>query len=843
MKWKLLCNDFPSPSGTDGAPWFSWRLESPTVPDHWRVRVFDASHKILWDAQTDRPMGEYLIYNGQLLASMTRYFWQVQTDTDGSIQKSPVSSFLTGILHDEDWHNAVWIEAEPNVSSPLFKRSFSLSAEQAQHGVICICGLGLYELYCNGKKVSADRMTPARTDYAPVQRRNLQYPFSGETRKSALYQTYDLRGLLHAGENTICAWLGNGFYRQTARTVEGEFDYGAPALLCCIRCAGKTIVSDSSWQTAPSPLLHDDPFTGEIFDARLFPDEKTIWESVCCAAPKKTELRPQLCPPDGVWQHIHPQALAGGIYDAGINLTGVVQVVCRGARGARVHLYFAEQLQHSELDFTSTCGYGEADKNQRQHDLYILRGIEDEQYCPRFVCHGFRYVKIIAEDAQILDVTILRTGMQLLPAASLETSMPELDALFHACADALRGNLSCGVLSDCPHRERLGYTGDGQLSADALMTLFDAHAFCRKWIQDILDAQDEKTGFVPHTAPFCGGGGGPAWGSAVAVIPWLNYLHYGDTNNLREALPAIEHWLDYLAGHADERGLICREEAGSWCLGDWVFPSDRPWSEPQLEQPLKPEFVNTCYYARCLQLYRNICRVLDLPLAGRYEQTLALTIRNVNHAFFHNGSYLDGVQGADAFALMAGVVPETQLDAVRCHLISYYESRDCVPDTGMFGTAHVLEELSRAGRRDLAWRIICRKEYPGLLYLLTQRGYTAMGETWEGSGSQSHIAFTFTASWLMRWLAGIRVDESPENKRVVVIDPYFPEELRTFRARAHTPSGEIEVLWERQGDLVRFALCAPPCANIKTVFSYVPVSIRRNADNTITSIYEMRVTK
>ena len=79
MKWKLLCNDFPAPSGTDGAPWFSWRLESPTVPDHWRVRVFDASHKILWDAQTDRPMGEYLIYNGQLLASMTRYFWQVQT--------------------------------------------------------------------------------------------------------------------------------------------------------------------------------------------------------------------------------------------------------------------------------------------------------------------------------------------------------------------------------------------------------------------------------------------------------------------------------------------------------------------------------------------------------------------------------------------------------------------------------------------------------------------------------------------------------------------------------------------------------------------------------------------
>ena len=112
MKWKLLCNDFPSPSGTDGAPWFSWRLESPTVPDHWRVRVFDASHKTLWDAQTDRPMGEYLIYNGQPLASMTRYFWQVQTDIDGSIQKSPLSSFLTGILHDEDWHNAVWIEAE-----------------------------------------------------------------------------------------------------------------------------------------------------------------------------------------------------------------------------------------------------------------------------------------------------------------------------------------------------------------------------------------------------------------------------------------------------------------------------------------------------------------------------------------------------------------------------------------------------------------------------------------------------------------------------------------------------------------------------------------------------------
>lgn len=809
MNWDLRCNDASVPTGTNGTPWFSWQLEEEAPPARWRVQVLSQERRLLWDQETTCAAGSYLIYDGPPLASMRRYFWQVQARVGGQIVTSPAASFLTGILCEADWHHAQWIEAAPDVCSPLFRREIDLTEAQARDSLICICGLGLYELYCNGKKVSADRLTPARTDYAPVQYRNLQYPFSGQTRKSALYQTYDLRGLLRPGKNSICVWLGNGFYRQTVRTVEGEFDYGVPAFLCCIRCADRYFVSDGSWLTTAGPILDCNPFTGECFDARLIPDEQTVWLPAHCAPKKETVLRPQLCPPDGVWQHIRPTALANGVYDAGCNLTGVARITCRGKRGAVVRLTFAEQLKDGNPDYTSTCGYEEADRAQIQRDQYILRGDASEQYTPRFVSHGFRYVKIDAQDAELLDVAILRTGMLVEQAAFLETSMPEINALFQACTDTLRGNLSCGVLTDCPHRERLAYTGDGQLSADALMALFHTHAFYRKWIDDLLDAQDPETGYVPHTVPFSGGGGGPAWGSAIVIVPWLNYLHYGDACTLRSSLPAMTRWLDYLASHTDEQGLVCREEAGGWCLGDWVFPSDRPWSEPQPDQPLKPEFVNTCYYAKCLQIYHSACRALDIPPAYRYTLALTKTAAAVNQLFLRDGGYLGGVQGADAFALMAGIVPKAQERAVRDHLAAYYAARHCVPDTGMFGTIHVLEELSQSGRCDLAWKMLCRKDYPGILYLLTQRGYTTMGETWEGTGAQSHIAFTSVSAWLIRRLAGIRLNAPEDGASHIDIEPFFPDELQHLRAQVHVPAGTVRLEWQRSSDAIALTLSLP----------------------------------
>ena len=848
MDWILLCNDSTEASGTDATPWFSWRLAGTEIPVSWRVQIFDHTNTVLWDTETTVPAGTYLIYDGQPLASMTRYFWQVHAHMNGYVVKSPVCSFLTGVLHISDWNGAKWIEAAPEISSPFFKRSFTLTESQAQNSVISICGLGLYELYCNGTKVSEDFLTPAQTDYAPVQYRNLQYPFSGETRKSAFYQTYDLSGYLHAGVNTITVLLGNGFYRQRVRLVEGAFDYGNLSLLCCICCLEKTIISDETWLVTQSPLLHNNLFIGEVFDARLMPNDAysatksdTAWTSAICCPWKQTTLRPQMCPPDTIQQRIQPKLLPNSIYDAGTNLSGIVQLTCHGTRGTQVHLYFAEQLMDNELDYTSTCGYSDADKVQIQHDVYILSGNGIEQYRSHFVRHGFRYIKLVAEDATILDLTVLRTGMALTPAASLETSIPEVDLLFRAGMDSLRGNLSCGILSDCPHRERLGYTGDGQLSADALMTLYDAHAFYRKWIQDLIDAQNLKTGFIPHTAPFCGGGGGPAWGCAIAIVPWLNYIHYGDLETLRTAIASIELWLDYLAAHTDSNGLVCREESGGWCLGDWVFPSDRPWSEPHTEQPLKPEFVNTCYYAYCLQIYLRSCHALGLQPKEIYTNALIAATNNLNHIYFRNGGYLDGVQGADAFALMSQIVPQDQVDTVRQHLISYYESRGCVPDTGMFGTMHVLEELCQAGRRDLAWQIICRKDYPGLLHLLVQHNYTTMGETWEGSGSQSHIAFTSVAAWLMRWLAGIRIADNTEHGQQIEIDPFFPPEMRSLFAKMNTPAGIVQVSWVRNNEYIRLTVITPVGLGIKFILPYEDITQRQMLANTVEYTFTFRM--
>lgn len=807
MNIKPLCCGGERPLGIL-RPTFSWQVTDCADPEQIAYQItMKKGETTLWDSgKIPSDQSVDVPYTGAPLEASTVYRWQVTVFTENASQTSPAAEFVTGLT---DPKAVAWISPEPTLNAPILFHDFTVETIDPE-AVVHVCGLGFFELYLNGKKVSDEWMNPVRTDYDAITYRNLAYPFTGETRKSTQYCTYRVADFLRPGKNTVALWLGNGWYRQHGRTVEGIFDYG-DRLKCFLRLKnGAQIVETTpAWQCMDSPLQRDNLFYGETYDARISLTAPAKIYPVTEISPPAGRLDPQLCPPERSIEQIIPTQLSEKIYDAGRCHSGVVEFSCQGNPGDTVTLTFAERLSpDGDLDVTSTVGYVESDKTQIQQDTYILSGAGEESYCPRFVWHTFRYFRVEAPATVKITALKVHTVCTDVPLrAHFACSHAQLNTLHDLCINTHRANTHGCVPMDCPHRERLGYTGDGQATSLALMLHSDARQFYRKWVQDILDAQDLVTGFVPHTAPFHGGGGGPAWGSAIAIVPWNLYLQYGDRDLLRECFPAIRRWIGYLQAHT-EGGLVTHEESGSWCLGDWVMPSKYPWSEPHLDEIKIPsELVNTAYFLICMEIY---CKIATLLGETPEETILAqrkISADALNRAYLGD-CYATGQQGCDIFPLWLNIVPEDHRDKIISHLIEGIVAREYCFDTGLLGTSLLFPLLARLGRNDIAVKMLLNPQYPSYGYML-QQGATALWETWEGNGAQTHTALTSFDGWFFYGLAGIQPEESAGGYKKFTLRPDFPPELDWLTTTLETPYGEIKVNWERKGETVALELTVP----------------------------------
>ncbi len=673
-----------------------------------------------------------------------------------------------------------WISAPKEINSPMFRKEFELE-EVTEDSSVTICGLGYFELYINGVKVS-DYFVPNQTDYDEVTYSGLQYDFKGITKKTVKYLTYDVSKYLKSGKNTVVVWLGNGWYIQNTRITEGVFDYGGILkFMFSLKCGDVCIESDESWQWLQSPITFDNLFVGEIFDARLydaafFGNGYISEQYAAVTAPPKAEMSLQVSPSDKVRETFEAVPIGNGIYDLGKNIAGFVKIKCNGSKGAKVDLYYAEDLgDDGELDYTSTTGYVEGDINQIQHDMYYLSGDADEEYQPRFVWHGFRYVKIEADaDVKIEAVTGYFVCTELKERASFECSNEVINAIHNIYLTAQLANIHGCVPSDCPHRERLGYTGDGQFSSISAMTNFDAHDMYIKWLEDIKNAQNTETGYATHTAPYRGGGGGHAWGSAIAVIPWNIYNQYGDTETARAALPNIAHWIEYMKTCFGDEGLICRETEGSWCLGDWIVPGYGEWDVPH-DIKIQSDFVNTVWFIIVIDIYSRI--------SGDYDK---YNTERKNAVDAINRKYLDDIydatdEGTAYYALFADIVPEDKKEAVTESIKRTIEDKEFKFHTGIVGTALLFNVLDKCGLNEYALKMLMGSEYPSYGYMC-KMGATSLWETWEGTGSKSHTGLGAYDAWLFYGLCGIKPDGGYKN---VTICPLITDLLDSY-------SGSIE---------------------------------------------------
>ncbi|MCX6621864.1 MAG: family 78 glycoside hydrolase catalytic domain, partial [Acidobacteria bacterium] len=446
----------------------------------------------------------------------------------------------------------------------------------------------------NGKKVGDHVLSPGQTDYDKRRIRRLLYPFDDQTAKRVLYVTHDVTAHLSAGENVVGVVLGNGWYNQRDRVEEGWLWYGPPRLILVLEGDGGELLAatGTDWRvTTTGPILRNGIFTGESYDARLeMPGwdspgfDASAWPRALAVEPPAGKLVAQVHEPDRVVATLRPVSTAANTFDVGRGVSGWARLRVRGARGRKLTLRFREE-QGSD--------YG-------QTDSYVLKGEGLETWEPRFTWHAFRHVDVLgAVEPPDLEIRVVHNDVAR--AGRFECSNPLFNQLHETYVRTQLANMHGGVISDCPHRERRGYTGDGQVAAQAAIYALHMARFYTKWTDDIADARNHVTGFVPHTAPFEGGGGGPPWGSAMVLLPWYLYLYYGDRLVLARHYEAMKAWVQYLGTRTDSGGVVVKEEPGGWFLGDWLPPD---------KIHIPAEFVCTCFYAHCADLVARIAAVL-----------------------------------------------------------------------------------------------------------------------------------------------------------------------------------------------------------------------------------------
>lgn len=682
-----------------------------------------------------------------------------------------------------------WIGGSPECNSPVIRRRFT--ARKPLSAYIAITGLGYFEARINGIPLTDQRFLPVCSEYGPRDLGAFLYPLKDRLTYRIYYCTYDVTHLVQEGENLLSIQLGNGWYRQTERNAEGPVAYGdrLKAIYClALTYPDKTvrICSDGSETWQESHVTYNNLFIGEVHDFQKSPGPE---RSVDLLPEEPAVLSEQIGIPDRVIRTLEPRLISEKdgvrIYDAGENISGVVRMTVNGREGEPVILRFAENLTpEGGMDFESTgagyiCASGQA---QLQKDVCIC-GSSPALFEPRFCWHAFRYFELTGPGMDpVVEVIHSDTAV----TATFDSDCEGLNFLFDAFLRTQRNNMHGSIPSDCPHRERLGYTGDGQVAAAAAMMTLDCRGFYRKWMRDILDCQDTLTGHTQHTAPLGGGGGGPVgWGGAIIVVPYRYFKQYGDRSLLAESWDAILNWISYIRSHMDNY-LIKREEPKGWCLGDWAA----------LKQTMIPEpFVNTCLFVRYVDMLRETAPLLgregDIPPLEKLQEDCR---KAITAAYFddNTGHFSQGIQGADAFALYAGLGDKRTAQL----LIDRYASLG-VFDTGFLGTDVLMEVLLELDAVDVAYQLLSAEKCGSFLYM-KRHGATTLWENWDGKESHDHPMFGGCVRHLFEGFLGIRQKYGTGGYSDVMLKPRLPAKLQRMTGTLQTPRGEIRVSLTRE---------------------------------------------
>lgn len=851
-------------------PRLSWKISAPgrnVRQAAYQVQVapstaqLESGANLLWDSgkvASDRSLS--ILYAGPPGQSGQRYHWRVRV-WDQADRPSPWSTpawWELGLLAESEW-TAAWIEAgwdeDPHAFNPcpFFRRTFTLDGPLLS-ARLYITAHGLYEAWLNGRRVGDQLFTPGYTAYD----RRLQY------------QVYDVTALLHEGENALGAILGDGWYRGKVYITGSRNVYGARlgllALLKIRTPAGlQTVATGPDWKAATGPLLKSDMKDGEIYDARLempgwcrpgFDDR--AWQGVRTPAHPKNHLVASMGVPVRRKEVFSPQAIlhtpkGETVLDFGQNLAGVVRMKVSGPAGATVRLQHGETLD-KDGNFTIAnllLGQPRAGKLPPFQEVhYTLKGEGEETYEPRFTVHGFRYVKVEGYPAEPTpaDFQAVAIYSDMPPTGAFHCSDPLLTQLHHNVAWSMKGNF-LDIPTDCPTRERAGWTGDAQIFTPSAAFLMDIYAFFRKWLHD-LSLEQFPTGkvgnFVPNPYRLARGGfenflkkldGSAGWGDAAVIVPWELYWAFGDRRVLEEQYDSMKGWVDFVHNQARRvnwsRKLHPRywldptyraRQAAIWDTGyHWG-----EWLEPGEGEGLKlpagvikrlffgEPLVATAYFAHSARLLARTAGVLGKADDARKYAALAERVKAAYAAEFiaKDGRIRPDKQASYVRVLAFDLAPEALKPAIVDHLVRLVRAAGDHIGTGFLSTPLLCRVLSEHGRLDVAYDLLNQKTIPSWLYAVT-KGATTTWETWEGiredgdpQMSLNHYSPGSVISFLHQTVAGLSPAEP--GYRAVAIRPQPGGGLTSACATLESPYGPLRSAWSLEDGCMRLAVTLPP---------------------------------
>jgi alpha-L-rhamnosidase len=811
-----------NPIGLDAAhPRFAWRLEDSrrgVKQTAYRILVNTDSIALtsekgsVWNTGWIKSEDNFVVYKGQALKPFTKYFWRVDINDQNKKLSSNVSSFEMGMMTMNNWKGA-WIADNKDAAlkpAPYFRKVFEVS-KKIKSARAYVAVAGLFELSVNGVTIGNNKLDPTYTRFD----------------RRTLYVTHDVTAVMQPGKNAIGVLLGNGWYNHQSTAV---WDFhkatwrARPTFCLDLRItyddgSVQTITTGKDWKTSLSPVIFNSIYTAEHYDARLeqagwntanFDDSK--WKGVIYRSAPSQNIVAQALHPIRNVEEIPAVSIkkfddTTHVFDLGRNISGVVQLKVSGPEGTVLHLKHGERLKaDGHVDLSNIdVHYRPTDKSDPfQTDILILSGKGEDTFMPRFNYKGFQYTEVTSSAPVSLQQKSLVgyfMHSDVPVAGQIKSSNPTLEKILFATNNSYLSNLF-GYPTDCPQREKNGWTGDAQIAIETGLYSFDGFTVYEKWMADHRDEQ-LANGVLPAIIPTNMWGydwaNGPDWTSTIAIIPWNIYLFYGDNTLLVDCYENIKRYVDYIEGISPS-GLT------TWGLGDWV----------PVKSKSPVELTSTCYYFTDVTIAYKTAQLLGKKADYEKYSALASKIKNAfNDKYFNKEKaiYGSGLQTELSVALFWGLVPDEYKSKVAANLAKRVEADQFHLDVGLLGQKAILNALSENGYADVAYKVASQETYPSWGWWI-KNGATTLYENWNIDAkkdiSLNHIMFGEIGAWMYKGLAGIFPDPQKPGFKNVILKPNFVSGLEQFEAWHDGPQGRIKSAWVKSENKVTYTVTIPP---------------------------------
>ncbi|CAM3405971.1 family 78 glycoside hydrolase catalytic domain [Flavobacterium chungbukense] len=825
----LKCEHLLNPLGIDvREPRLSWQLNgNKKNSDQTAYQIEIATDSIalskekatVWNTGKVISSDILVSYKGESLQSFTTYFWRVKVwDQNQKVTISKIQRFETAMLQSKDWKGS-WISDSHDMNykpAPYFRKEIS-TAKTIKSARAYVAAAGLYEFYVNGEKVGNRLLDPMITKFDS---RNL-------------YATLDITSHLQKGKNAFGILLGNGWYNHQSTAV-WKFDKAIwrnrPRCLVNIRITysdntTETITTDETWKTTDSPVIFNSIYTGEHYDARKEisnwnkPDfDDSNWDKSTVIKAPSSNLVSQQLHPIRVTAQLKPTKINRindtlTVFTFPKNIAGTVGFSIKNAiPGTIFRIKHAERLYANGMVDLSNIDlhYRPTDNSDPfQTDIFIAKGNGKENFSPKFNYKGFQFVEVTSSRQFKLNkdcLLALEMHSDVPVVGKIKTSNPVFNKIWEATNSSYLANLF-GYPTDCPQREKNGWTGDAQINVETGLYNFDGITIYEKWLADHQDEQ-QPDGGISNIVPNPGAFGyefatGPDWTSSIAIIPWKIYEFYGDSSLLHKMYPNIKKYVD-LIDQKYPTGIT------DWGLGDWV---------PVKTQSSKPLTSTMYYYADALILAKT-AKLLGKTNDAEHYFKLATKIKTAFNQQFFNPStnlYASGTQTELSGSLYWGLVPDEFKQKVADNLYKKFQETNFHLDVGLLGTKTLLNALSENGYADAAYKIASQEDFPSWGYWI-KNGATTLYENWplhveKNDASLNHIMFGEIGAWMYKGLGGIFPDENLPGFKHIILKPNFVNGLDYFESEHESPYGKIVSNWKRKKKRIVYKVIVPPNSN------------------------------